>query len=403
MRILIVGETYYPGTNGQAVFTIHLAEGLAQAGHQVMALVPADHFASSTEEINGVLVHKSPAVQLGLLHPGTYMTVTPGLFIREVFNDFRPDVVHIQDHYPLARSAAILAHRRHVPLVGTNHFLPENVLPYVQLVPLKKEWKIRILWWTMLDTYRRVNVATTPTETAARILRAQKVRFPVHPISCGVDTTRFHPLPGVDRAAIRRKYGLAPDKSLFLYVGRLDGEKRIDVLIRAFKQLKREDCQLVIGGRGAQAGALATLGRQLGLDSRVAFTGYIPADDLPLVFNSADVFVMPSPEELQSIATLEAMASGLPVLAAAARALPELVAHGVNGYLFAPNDAMDAAFWMEKLLEQRAQWPVMGEASLMRVSAHSLENTIYRYAQVYQELVDGREVVSARRPEKVEV
>jgi len=390
MRILIVGETYYPGSNGQAAFTIRLAEGLADQGHQVMVMVPGARLAVSEENIHGVRVFRLPAISIGLFHPETYMALPAPWLVAQVIDSFHPDVVHIQDHYPTARAVVSLARRRKLPIVGTNHFLPENVLPYFNFVPLHQSTKVWILWQTMRNVYRHARIITTPTETAARILREQKLGSPVHPISCGVDTTRFRPLPDLDRAAVRRKYGLHPDRALILYVGRLDGEKRIDLLIHALHLLRRSDVHLCITGKGALGGALTSLTHRLHLDEQVTFTGYVPAEELPSLLNSADLFAMPSPQELQSIATLEAMATGRPILAANARALPELVAHGVNGYLFRPDDPQDAALWMARLLDERDRWPAMGQASLERARAHSLENTIRSYCEVYRTLIDGR-------------
>jgi glycosyltransferase involved in cell wall biosynthesis len=192
----------------------------------------------------------------------------------------------------------------------------------------------------------------------------------------------------IDRAAIRSKYGLDPDKPLFLYVGRLDKEKRIDLLVEAFARLDRPGVQLGIGGQGAQAGALKEQIRRLKLEQQVVLTGYIPHPDLPLLLNSADIFCMPSPEELQSIASLEAMAVGRPILAANARALPELVADGVNGYLFTPDDAAQVANCMAALLDDRESWRRMSQSSLQRAQAHSLANTVRRYTELYQQMVD---------------
>ncbi|HEX9012106.1 MAG TPA: glycosyltransferase, partial [Anaerolineaceae bacterium] len=275
-----------------------------------------------------------------------------------------------------------------IPTVGTNHFLPENLLPFIpRFLPLKRAQIIRFLWWTMLSVYNQLDAVTTPTETAAGILRQQPLRVPVSAISCGVDTRRFRPLPELDRAAVRARYGIDPQRPLFLYVGRLEGEKRLDVLVRAFALLGSPDARLAFGGKGTQAGALAGLARHLGIGERVRFTGYIPHEDLPALLNSADVFCMPSPEELQSIATLEALSCGKPVLAANARALPELVTTGVNGALFQPNDAGDAARAMRQLLADPADWARMGQASLSRSAAHSLDNTIRRYEDVYRSLI----------------
>jgi glycosyltransferase involved in cell wall biosynthesis len=104
------------------------------------------------------------------------------------------------------------------------------------------------------------------------------------------------------------------------------------------------------------------------------------------LLNSADVFAMPSEAELLSIATLEAMGCGRPVLAARAGALPELVSEGVNGYLFQAGDVADAAHYMTLLADHPETWQSMGAASLQKVQTHSLENTIQRYEMIYEAL-----------------
>ena len=195
MRILIAGNTYYPGTNGQASFTIHLAEGLKSIGHDVVAVVPNDRLESCSLEVNGVHVEKLPSIHLGWIHPAFDFTTTLGPLVNPIFDRFKPDIVHIQDHYPICWSTVSAARRRHIPMVGTNHFLPENLLPKLTYLPLPRRTIISLLWDTMLVTYNHLNAATTPTETAATILRQQKIHIPVTAISCGVDTSHFQPLP----------------------------------------------------------------------------------------------------------------------------------------------------------------------------------------------------------------
>jgi 1,2-diacylglycerol 3-alpha-glucosyltransferase len=396
MRILIAGETYYPGSNGQAVFTIHLAEGLARAGNEVMAVIPSDHRSPRAELLNGVAVRRRLTADCSWLKPECYVTSPWDPWLAGLVREFNPQVIHIQDHYPLSRNALRIARRQGIPIVGTNHFLPENLLPFVpRFLPLKRAQVIRFLWWTMLSMYNQLDAITTPTETAAAILRRQPVKVPVQAISCGVDTDHFYPRPQLDRAAIRTRYGLDPARPLFIYVGRLEGEKRLDVLLRAFALQRSPEARLAIGGKGSQAHALAALARQLGIADRVTFTGYIPHEDLPLLLGAADIFCMPSPEELQSIATLEALSTAKPVLAANARALPELVTSGVNGMLFRPDDPQDAASAMDRLMQATSSWAQMGQASLARAQAHSLENTIRRYEDVYRALIPAPEVAEA--------
>lgn len=393
MRILIVSQTYSAG-NGQASFTIHLAESMAQLGHQVMVMEPAQGMHASSHTQNGVRVEMIPALHASIFHPEIYITPFPTAYIRKLMLEFQPEVVHIQDHYFLCSAAVNEARKLHVPVMGTNHFLPENLLPFLRKFPKLQHLFTLPLWKMMLTVFNKLDVATTPSQTAARILRKQKIHIPVHAISNGVDTLRFHPDPQVDRVGIRRKYNLATDKSIVLYVGRLDGEKRLDTLLEAVALLPRNDFQLAIAGHGRYEQLLRKQMQTLGLEERVAFIGFVDPEDLPALYNSADVFVMPSPEELQSIATLEAMACGKPVLAADARALPELVSPGVNGYLFRACDAEDAARHMDQLLNARINWARMGQAGFERAQTHSLQNTIKHFEDYYETITEKLPIAS---------
>jgi glycosyltransferase involved in cell wall biosynthesis len=339
--------------------------------------------------VNGVQVYKIRSVPVEWIHPGTFITPFPSGQIQSVFKSFRPDVVHIQDHYFLCRSASKVALRMLIPVLGTNHFLPENNLPYLTNLPLPRKTKISILWKLMLWTYNDLDVVTTPTETAARILSYQDIHVPVVPVSCGVDTHWFHPDESMSKEKLRESFGLRPESPLFLYVGRLDFEKRVDLILRGVALLKKEtgiQAQVAIGGQGVARKELIALTNQLGLAADVKFLGYVPDQRLPDLYRCSDIFVMPSPEELQSIATLEAMACARPVLAANARALPELVTPDINGALFEPGKPEAVAQRMAWLLANSRRWDNMGKAGRSRAVAHSLENTVRRYEDLYRRL-----------------
>ncbi len=397
MRIIIAGQTYHPAANGQSVFTVQLAEGLAASGHQVMVIAPSDKRQADSTLLNGVQLEKVRSVSFFHMQD-TYLNMPAGQTVDRLMDGFRPDIVHIQDHYPLSHTVVSAARKRHLPLVGTNHFLPENVLHYLGLPAWVTTRLERAAWFWVLELYNRLQIVTTPTETAAAILRQQPIRVPVYAVSCGVDLARFAPDATVDRAAMRLRYRLDPGRTVFMFVGRLDQEKRIDVLMRAIRQLKRDDLQLAVAGHGRYMDVLLAMAQQMDLGQRVVFTGYVPPEDLPGLLNSVDVFVMPSEAELQSIATLEAMACGKPVLAANARALPELVKDGVNGYLFAPGNAGDAARRMAQLADERERWPAMSAAGLARVSQHSVGDTVRRYEELYCKLLPAEPAPSKVAP-----
>lgn len=383
MRIAIAGQTYLPPINGQAVFSIHLAEGLVRAGHQVLVLMPSDRARAYATVRNGVQIHALTSVPLAPLYSEICVTPLPRARAGRILDAFQPDVVHLQDYYPLCRGVLRAALKRRLPLVGTNHFLPENMLPHLPRLIQGRRFTEPLLWKLVCQVLGRVDFVTTPTETAAAVLRQQRLPTPVRAISCGVDLDRFRPDPTVDRAEVRRRYGLDPRRTVFLYVGRVDPEKGLDILLRAFAQLGRDDLQLAIAGCGRHLQALQSLAEALRLDGQAVFTGYVPDADLPRLLNSSDIFVMPSAAELESIATLEAMGTGRPLLVAGARALPELVDDGVNGCLFRAGDVADAAQGIEELAARRPAWPRMGEASRRKVQPRRLQNTVRAYEALY--------------------
>jgi 1,2-diacylglycerol 3-alpha-glucosyltransferase len=381
MRILLAGQAFYQPNNGQAVFTINLAEGLVAAGHAVMVLAPSPTGHPYRTEQQGVVLQTVAALPLKY---NANITAFSDRLVAQTGAAFHPDVVHIQDHYFLSRSVLRMVRQQPIKHIGTNHFLPANLTANARLPrwlrPAVEQW----LWRNMLAVYNRLDGVTTPTQTGVTILQQAGLQVPVQAISCGVDVWRFRPRPELDRAAVRRKYGLARDKTLLLYVGRLDAEKCIDTVIRALAILRRNDVQFAIAGAGSYRRALEALVRACGLEAQVRFTGFIPEAELPRLLNSADAFIMPSYVELQSIATLEAMASGLPVLAADACALPELVQPAVNGDLFAPHDPAAVACSIIQLLNERTRWAALGAASRTQVEVHARVQTIQRYLTWYQ-------------------
>ncbi|MGD0574751.1 MAG: glycosyltransferase [Anaerolineales bacterium] len=401
MRIAIAGQTYYPASNGQSTFTVNLAEGLARRGHQVLALVPSQRGGAYQLIRHQVEIQALPSVGLSFLHPETYLTLNPLFPVRAALERFQPEVVHIQDPYPISRVAAQEARRRGIRLVGTNHFVPENIAPYIPVGQALQPALGWALWQWVLGLYNRLDVATTPSKTAAEIIHRRGLRVPVFPISCGVNLKRFGSGAVLNRQAMRARYGLDPQRRLFLFVGRVDREKRVDVLLRALALLHRADLQLAVTGRGAEWDSMRRLAALLGLEGSVQFTGYVPDDDLPGLMHSADVFVMPSEAELLSIATLEAMASGLPILAARAKALPELVSEGVNGYLFRAGDALDAARHMAILADHPERLPEMGAASLERAQLHSLEDALRNYEKIYERVLSESGALASAYPSRL--
>lgn len=393
MRILLSGQSYYRKDNGQAVFMIRLADGLVAAGHDVMALAPSEKGLADRYNVNGVVVQTVPALHIGY---NLNITAFSDSVVEATLDEFRPDIVHIQDHLFLSRTVLRLARQRRIRVVGTNHFLPNNWSNNLYIPRSVQGVVHKAMWHNMLEVFNQLDAATTPTETAVAILRKQDIRIPVKAISCGVNQDEFYPRPNLDPAILRRRYRLALDRTVFLYIGRVDREKGLDDIVDAAELLIDEPIQFAIAGKGMYRDILMEQVYSRGLSHIVVFPGYVPSEDLPLLINSIDAFIMPSAQELQSIATLEAMSCAKPILAANARALPELVEHGVNGYLFKPFNAASIAGTVQLFLSKRQRWQEMGLTSLEKARPHHLSNTVQRYLEWYEGVL-GRSVYAHTR------
>lgn len=385
MKILIATDTYYPHVNGCSYFAQRLAWHLQERGHEVLVIAP------SRDLRQGFLVHQGVRIFAlrSLPLPFNSFSVCLPFFIAEtierVKRDFRPDVIHLQGHFTIGKTVLGIAEKLSLPAVGTNHFMPENLTHYLHLPGKLERLVQRKMWQQFRKVFERLHTVTSPTRTAAGLAQRLDFSQTILPVSNGIDRKKFH--PGTADDTLKKKYRLS-DVPTLLSVGRLDREKNIDFLIRAFARASRGiEMHLVIAGNGVLRTSLEKLVVALGLRDRVTFTGFVPDDDLPNLYRTVDGFVIAGTAELQSIVTLEAMASGLPIIGVDAVALPELIHHGENGFLFRHGDLEAAADNIRTLLTDRDLRRRMGAKSLDIVADHDIDLTIETFEDIYRQAV----------------
>ena len=209
-------------------------------------------------------------------------------------------------------------------------------------------------------------------------------------IYCGIDEA-FHPLAEDRVAAFRSKRGL-PERFI-LFVGTIEPRKNVTRLIEAFADLRFAICdlRLVIGGaKGWFYDDVFARVEELGLEGQVMFPGYIPASELPLWYNAAELFVYPSLYEGFGLPPLEAMACGTPVITANTSSLPEVV--GEAGLTVDPLDAEGLAETMRRVLDDGALRQEMRERGLQRTKGFSWIKTAQETVQVYQRAMESGNV-----------
>ena len=380
LRIVMGCDTFAPDVNGAARFSERLAAGLVSRGHDVHVVAPNQAYRRKPmgrEVIEGeeMWVHRLPSLRWP---PHDWLRfVWPWRskhYARQVLDSVKPDVVHIQSHIVIGRGLVREAHKRGIPVIATNHVMPENILDFTTLPPLLDKAVVRWAWGDARRTFEMTRAVTTPTRKAADYLQRMISIEDVYPVSCGINASNY-------------TADLTPRaENRVLFVGRLTREKQIDLLLRAVTTLDPAlAVKIDIVGGGDQRKHLEHLANELGLGGRVTFYGRVDEDELRRIYSRASVFAMPSVAELQSIATMEAMASGLPVVAADAMALPHLVHDGENGYLFDPTSADDLAAKLTTVLTADADERLrLQEASLEGVKVHDINRTLRTFESLYR-------------------
>ncbi|HEX5117308.1 MAG TPA: glycosyltransferase [Pseudonocardiaceae bacterium] len=386
LRIIIGADTYPPDVNGAARFGHQLATGLAGLGHDVHVLCPSDTGPAGESIDAGVTVHRLASHRTPC-HP-TFRVSLPWSATRvagRLVDDLAPDVVHVQAHFSVGRALVRSAAERGVPVIATNHFMPENLHGHLRVPEWLRSGVSRVAWRDLDRVLRPARVVTAPTPTAVHMLCEQGFAGRALAVSCGVDLDRFASAgPGDGRTV--------------LFVGRLDEEKRVHELLRAVAMVPGIRAEVV--GDGACRAELTALAGVLGITDRVRFLGFVSEPELVAAYRRAAVFCMPGVAELQSLATMEAMAAGRPVVAANAVALPHLVEPGRTGWLYPPGDVAALAAALASVFDEPGALARMGAASRELVQRHNVRQSLATFEGLYRSVIgtDGApaEVVRPR-------
>ncbi|GGI35882.1 hypothetical protein GCM10010988_06170 [Cnuibacter physcomitrellae] len=379
LRIIIGADTFSPDVNGSAKFAEHLASGLASRGHDVHVVVPAASRAHGTwtEEYDGQKVTAHRLFSLRWPFHDWLRFVMPWTIRKNsarIIDEVQPDVVHFQSHIVVGRGLAAEAQKRGIRIIGTNHVMPENLTAFMPIPQAAKDVVIKLAWKAARRSFSKAEAVTAPTRRAADFFERGTGMTNTYAISCGIRASDYTPDFG------------PREGNRILFVGRVAPEKQIDVLLKAVQMLPSDlDVHLDVVGGGDQLKNLQQLAETLGIADRVSFTGRVSDEELRASYTRSTVFAMPSIAELQSIATMEALASGLPVVAADAMALPHLVHDGENGYLFTPGDAADLAAKLERVLRlPEDELQAMKRESLDIVAAHDIDRTLATFERLYR-------------------
>ncbi len=405
MKIVISTAVYYPMTNGVAVFSHNLAVGMVKRGHKVMVLCPSLTGKNHLEIQDGVQVMYLSSIEIPFypdqIHPvpekkklfykdGFHVSVFPDLEVRRALNAFQPDVIHCQISDPIGLTVVRYARKNHIPLVTTEHNYPDVITDPLKIPKEIKKPMNKILSSFFVSRQKKSDYVTMPTQMAIDDLilsRDKNFHVPVEAVSNGVDLTAFK--PGKATKNFYERYKIPKDKPIALYVGRVDPEKQIGIVIESFlKALKKlPEAILVIVGDGVDRVRLEKMVKDFGIEESVLFLGRILPPDLYEIYKMGDVFVTASEIETQGIVLIEAAATGLPLIAVNKGAVREICQNDINGALCQPKDIDGITRALVKILGDVSLREKYSKASLEIAKKHDIGNTMAKFEEIYAGLI----------------
>ncbi|HUY69912.1 MAG TPA: glycosyltransferase [Candidatus Tyrphobacter sp.] len=389
MKIILATESFYPLISGVSVSTALLAEKLAENGHEVLVVTPSDNFSRSLTEhstLKNLKIYRLRSLP-NPFRSDSRIAILIQKKVEEIMNGFKPDVVHLQDPAEIGEAVLKEAKKVGVPVVITNHFSLESVTAYLRHLGFLEKIVPVFLLRRFKRIYNQCECVITPTRVVAQVVKSWGVAVPVRVIPNGVDINRFHPQD--PDPEIFARYNLSPTKPVVLYVGRLDHDKSPETLFYAVSRLKQKgfEADLAILGRGDLSEVCRELAKELDIEDRVKFLGALPHEspDLPKIYRLAKVFLIPS-IETQSLAVLEALATGLPIVGVDAGALAEIITPGKNGFLFPLADTEAIADLVSDLLTKPDLAAEMKKNNIELAARFSLEKVSREMIGLYTEM-----------------
>lgn len=328
MKILFVSDVYFPRVNGVSTSIETFRTNLRALGHTVHLVAP-DYLTPSADETD---VLRVPARSVPLDPEDRFMSYR---WVMQQIDTFRAesyDIIHVQTPFVAHYLGTNLSRLLGVPCVETYHtFFEEYLYHYIPLLPRK------LLRFAAKRFSRHqgnsLDGMVVPSHPMLQVLRDYGITTPTEVIPTGIAPESF--VAG-DRAAFRQKYGIAQDRPMLLFVGRVAHEKNIDFLLKVADRVRHEipDVLFVIAGEGPARESLASEVATLGLGENVMFLGYLNRNtELNSCYCSADIFIFASRTETQGLVLLEAMAQGVPVVSTAELGTRDVLKEGLGVWI----------------------------------------------------------------------
>jgi len=329
MLVTIVTETFPPDINGVAMTLGNLLRGLANAGHKIQLVCPEAINRDITTLPKNVSYHPVRGISIPGYNEAKFGLPSKAL-LKKIWNAQRPDVIYVATEGPLGWRAIKIANSFGIPVVSGFHTNFHSYSSHYGVGLLEK-----VVARYLVSLHNKTDLTLTPTIEQKNMLESMDIKN-VSVLSRGVDTELFS--PAKRNVWLRKKWGVTcSNEPVLLYVGRIAAEKNLTLAIETYYALKKKNklIKFVLVGDGPLLNKLKKENPEF------IFSGMLSGEDLAKHYASSDIFVFPSMTETFGNVILEAMASGLGVIAYDYAAAKMHIRHNKNGRLADFGDSVE--------------------------------------------------------------
>jgi len=378
MRIVMMTNTYAPIVGGLEKSIQSFSAALRKRGHQVKIVAPAFDQSSADEKD----IIRVPAIQK-INGTDFSMSLPVSGSVTELFEIFRPEIVHAHHPFLLGDMAMRLCGQYKVPLVFTYHTMFEW---YTNYFGLKHESVQRFVVELAAGYANLCDQVIVPSESIAKVLKKRRVKTRIDIVPTGVNISQFST---GDSKIWRKKLKIPASAFVVGHLGRLSAEKNLLFLARGIADFlkKKSQSHCIIIGEGDSKPRLEKMMLKSGVDKRVHFTGGLKGKNLVDAYHAMSVFGFASKSETQGMVITEAMAAGLPVVALDASGAREVVHDFINGRLLKthnPSDFTRALIWCES--KDKAAYKKLKLAARATAEEFSVEKSTEKILKVYSRI-----------------
>lgn len=383
MRIAFFTNCYKPLVNGVVTSISSLKEAYERKGHEAYIFAP--RVEDYVDQEKNVFRYRSVNLTSKVKYP---LPIPLSFRVKKVITEFNPDIVHTHHPFLLSSVAIMYGRKLGIPKILTLHTQYEQYAHYVSPIPQRVTHEaIKMI---ISNLSYKIDCITTPSISMKKIIENYGIKNRIEVIPNAIHLTSFKEDDEVKRTEIKKKYNLKEDDKIILFVGRVASEKSIDKIVKALAIIKKSSIskeKLLIVGNGPAMDELKQLARTLKIEKDVIFAGTVSYEEIRHYYKMAYVFTIASTTETFGIVTIEALASGVPVLAVKAPGAVDILTDGVDGLLVG-NDVEKFANALEKIIREPELREKLSRGALKTSEKYGIDTISERMLNLYREVIE---------------